>query len=170
MTSLDPGASPDPGESLVAESPAAPDLVALMPSQVGSIVMTSDSATGGTFLSDDQDSRAIQAALRAAGKAPDDLRVAQAWDGAGASDLSVMAVTVDGLPAGQTRDMVLETLLAASGDGVTKDTVTLDGKAWTRIDYGDGGTLDYVLTDGANVIVITTADAALAEQTAAALP
>ena len=66
--------------------------------------------------------------------------------------------------------MVLETLLAASGDGVTKDTVTLAGQAWTRIDYGDGGTLDYVLTDGANVIVITTADAALAEQAAAALP
>ena len=90
--------------------------------------MASDSATGGTFLSDDQDSRAIQAALRAAGKAPDDLRVAQAYDEAGASDLSVLAVTVDGLPAEQTRDIVLENWLAASGDGVTKDTVTLDGQ------------------------------------------
>ena len=168
--SLDPGASPDLGESPVAESPAAPDLVALMPTQVGSIAMASDSATGGTFLSDDQGSRAIQAALRAAGKTPDDLRVAQAFDEAGAVDLSVMAVTVDGLPAEQTRDIVLENWLAATGDGVTKDTVTLAGQTWTRIDYGDGGTLDYVLTDGANVIVITTADAALAEQTAAALP
>ena len=169
--SLDPGAeSPAPGESLVAESPAAPDLVALMPAKVGSIAMDTDSATGGTFLSDDQGSRAIQAALRAAGKAPDDLRVAQAWDAAGASDLSVLAVRVDGLPGEQTRDIVLENWLAASGDGVTKDTVTLNGQSWTRIDYGDGGTLDYVLTDGGNVIVITTADAALAEQAAAALP
>ena len=168
--STDPGASPDPAESLVAESPAAPDLVALMPTQVGSISMASDSATGGTFLSDDQDSRAITAALRAAGKTPDDLRVAQAYDGSGVVDLSVMAVTVDGLPAEQTRDIVLENWLAATGEGVTKDTVTLAGQTWTRIDYGDGGTLDYILTDGANVIVITTADAALAEQTAAALP
>jgi hypothetical protein len=168
--SQDPGASPDPGESLAAESPAAPDLVALLPTQVGAIAMASDSATGGTFLSDDQGSRAIQAALRAAGKTPDDLRVAQAYDEASAVDLSVMAVTVDGLPAEQTRDIVLENWLAATGDGVTKDTVTLAGQTWTRIDYGDGGTLDYVLTDGANVIVITTADAALAEQTAAALP
>ena len=118
----------------------------------------------------DQDSRAITAALRAAGKTPDDLRVAQAYDGSGAVDLSVMAVTVDGLPAEQTRDIVLENWLAATGEGVTKDTVTLAGQTWTRIDYGDGGTLDYILTDGANVIVITTADAALAEQTAAALP
>ena len=132
--------------------------------------MASDSATGGTFLSDDQGSRAIQAALRAAGKTADDLRVAQAYDEAGAADLSVLAVTVDGLPAEQTRDIVLENWLAATGDGVKKDTVTLNGKTWTRIDYGDGGTLDYVLTDGANVIVITTADAALAEQAAAALP
>ena len=96
--------------------------------------------------------------------------MAQAYDEAGAADLSVLAVTVDGLPAEQTRDIVLENWLAATGDGVKKDTVTLDGKTWTRIDYGDGGTLDYVLTDGANVIVITTADAALAEQAAAALP
>ena len=167
---LDPGASPDPGESLAAESPAAPDLVALMPTQVGSIALSTDSATGEVLLSDDQGSRAIVAALRAAGKTPADLKVAQAFDEAGAADLSVLAVTVDGLPADQTRDIVLENWLAASGDGVTKDTVTLDGREWTRIDYGDGGTLDYVLTDGANVIVITTADAALAEQTAAALP
>jgi hypothetical protein len=168
--SLDPGASPDPGESLAAESPAAPDLVALLPTKVGAIAMASDSATGATFLSDDQGSRAIQAALRAAGKTPDDLRVAQAYDEAGVADLSVMAVTVDGLPPEQTKDLVLENWLAASGDGVKKDTVTLGGKTWSRIDYGDGGTLDYVLIDGANVIVITTADAALAEQTAAAIP
>ena len=168
--SLDPGASPDPGEPLASESPAAPDLVALMPTQVGSIALSTDSATGEVLLSDDQGSRAIVAALRAAGKTPADLRVAQAFDEAGVADLSVLAVTVDGLPAAQTRDIVLENWLAASGDGVTRDTVTLDGREWTRIDYGDGGTLDYVLTDGANVIVITTADAALAEQTAAALP
>mgnify|MGYP003439679254 CR=1 FL=1 len=49
---------------LKSESPAAPDLVALMPTQVGSISMASDSAIGGTFLSDDQDSRAITAAER----------------------------------------------------------------------------------------------------------
>ena len=169
-TPLEPGASPDPGESLAAESPAAPDLVALMPTQVGSIALSTDSATGEVLLSDDQGSRAIVAALRAAGKTPADLRVAQAIDEAGVADLSVLAVTVDGLPAAQTRDIVLENWLSASGDGVTRDIVTLDGREWTRIDYGDGGTLDYVFTDGPNVVVITTADAALAEQTAVALP
>jgi hypothetical protein len=165
-----PGESPAPGESIAAESQAAPELVAALPTKVGSIALSSDSATGATFLSDDQGSRAIAAALRTAGKSPEDLKVAQAYDQAGASDLSLLAVTVGGLPGDQTRDLVLENWLAATGDGVTKDTVKLAGETWTRIDYGDGGTLDYVLVSGENVIVITTADAALAEQTAAALP
>jgi hypothetical protein len=144
--------------------------VAALPTKVGSIALSSDSATGATFLSDDQGSRAIAAALRTAGKSPEDLKVAQAYDQAGASDLSILAVTVGGLPGEQTRDLVLQNWLAATGEGVKKDTVTLGGTTWTRIDYGDGGTLDYVLVSGENVIVITTADAALAEQTAAALP
>jgi hypothetical protein len=53
---------------------------------------------------------------------------------------------------------------------VTRSTVTLDGEEWIRVDYGDGGTMDYVRSEAPNVLVITTADPALAEQAAAALP
>jgi hypothetical protein len=52
---------------------------------------------------------------------------------------------------------------------VTQSDVTLNGKTWTRIDYGDEGTMDYVLAADPNVIVITTADPKLAAQAAAAL-
>jgi hypothetical protein len=169
--SVDPGLeSLDPGVSLPPESQAAPDLVALLPTSVGDLNLLADSATGSTFLGDDQGSRAVLAALRAAGRQPDDLRVAQAYDELGEADLTLLAVTVDGLPIAQTRDLVLGVWLAATGPGVTQEPVKLAGRSFTRIDYGDGGRIDYVLAEDPVVLVITTADPALAEATAAALP
>jgi hypothetical protein len=164
------GESLDPGGELPPESPAAPELVAALPGTVGDIVLITDSASGSTILADDQSSRAILAALREADRQPDDLKVAQSYDETGESDLSILGVTVAGLPVERTRQLVMDSWLAASGAGVTTDTITLNGKSWTRIDYGDGGTIDYVLADDPNVIVITTADPALAEAAAAALP
>ncbi len=91
-------------------------------------------------------------------------------DELGDSDLTLLAVTVDGLPIAQTRDLVLGVWLAATGPGVTQEPIKLAGRSFTRIDYGDGGRIDYVLAEDPVVIVITTADPALAEATAAALP
>ena len=168
--SADPGAaSADPGASAAAESPAAPDLIAKLPTEVGGVTLATDSASGSTILGEDQGSRAILAALRAAGKEATDMRVAQAYDTAGESDLSILALTVDGMPIDQTKKLVMETWLTATGPGVTQSDVTLNGKTWTRIDYGDEGTMDYVLAADPNVIVITTADPKLAAQAAAAL-
>jgi len=166
----DTSESPLPEDSFAAESPAAPDLVAALPTQVGSVTMTADSASGSTILGEDQGSRAILAALRAAGRQPDDLLVAQAYDELGESDLAILGVSVNGMPIAAIKNLVLGPWLAASGDGVTRDTVTLAGKTWTRIDYGDGGTLDYLLAEGDKVFVITTADPDLAAEAAAALP
>ncbi len=168
---IDPGLeSLEPAETLPPESQAAPDLVAMLPASVGDLTLIADSATGSTFLGDDQGSRAVLAALRAADRQADDLRVAQAYDELGESDLTILAVTVDGLPIAQTRDLVLGVWLAATGPGVSQEPIELAGRSFTRIDYGDGGRLDYVLADDPVVIVITTADPALAEATAAALP
>jgi len=161
--------SSDPGASGAVESPAAPDLVARIPGTVGSVTLTPDSASGSTILGDDQGSRAILAALRAAGREPDDLRVAQAYDDSGNTDLSVMVITVDGMPIDKTKDLVLDSWLSATGPGVTRAPVTLGGKSWDRIDYGDEGAKDYVRVDGEDVIVITTSDPAQAEQTAAGI-
>jgi hypothetical protein len=137
---------------------------------VGDLNLIADSATGSTFLGDDQGSRAVLAALRAEDKQPDDLRVAQAYDEFGESDLSILAVTVDGLSIAQTRGLVLGVWLAATGPGVTQEPIELAGRSFTRIDYGDGGRISYVLAEDPVVLVISTADPALAEATAAALP
>ena len=64
----------DPGASDAAESPAAPALLARLPDAVGDVTLASDSASGSTILGEDQGSRAILAALRAAGREPDDLQ------------------------------------------------------------------------------------------------
>ena len=171
-TSAGPGAgsaAPGSSEDPLASAAAAPELEAALPTKVGDVVLTVDSATGGMILGTDQSSRAMTAALRADGKVPDDLKVAQAYDETAASDLSIMAWGVDGLSAAKVLPIV-DLYLAASGAGVTRAPVTLAGKEFTRIDYGDEGPMDYVGTNGDAVIVITTADPDVAAATVAALP
>jgi hypothetical protein len=159
-----------PLESALPSAAAAPVLEAALPRQVGSVALAVDSATGSMILGEDQLSRAIVAALRAEGRQPDDLSLAQAYDETAESDLSILAVSVNGMPIAKTLRLVMDSWLAASGTGVTRDTATLDGRTFTRINYGDDGPLDYVIAQGEIVIVITTADPALAAQAAAALP
>jgi hypothetical protein len=163
--SADASAAPIP-----TESPAAPELEAAMPTQVGDITLTVESALGTDILGDDQGSRAIIAALRADGKTPDDLRVAQAYDATGQADLRILGVSVTGMSLDSIKALVISSWLAATGPGVSTDTVTLGGHEFTRIDYGDGGSVDYLLAEGDHVLLIETADATLAEQAAAALP
>jgi hypothetical protein len=151
-------------------SAAAPELEAALPTRVGTATLTIESATGPTVLGTDQGSRAITAALRAAGKTADDFRVAQAFDTSGGTDLSIVAISVPGVKLDTLRTLVLDAWLVANGAGVKTDSVTLAGHPFTRIDFGDQGALDYVLATADRVIVIQTADANLASQAAAALP
>jgi hypothetical protein len=162
--------SEEPVESV---SPAAPELESALPSAVGDIQLTIDSAIGADVLGTDQGSRAITAALREAGKSPDDLRVAQAYDPNDPSDppiLSILAVRVAGMDEQALAALVKGSWLAASGAGVTETPVTLAGRTFTRIDYGDGGTMSYLLAEDDMIRIIETADADLAAQAAAALP
>jgi hypothetical protein len=158
----------DPGASDAVESPFAPDLEAHLPAQVGDLTMTVYSVSGSDMLAQ-QGTRPILAAVRAEGREPTDLRLAEADDDSGAGALTMMVVTVDGLPADRTKKLVVDSWLNATGPGVTSDTVTLNGKEWNRFDYGDENPKDYVRVEGNNVIVITTADPSVAEQAAAAL-
>ncbi|HEY4754046.1 MAG TPA: hypothetical protein VIH37_12225, partial [Candidatus Limnocylindrales bacterium] len=162
-----PGAS-DAGAS--ASAPAAPELEKLLPTKVGTVDLTVDSQLGTDVLQDDQGSRAITAALRAAGKTPADLRLAQAYDANQTSPLNLLAVQVDGMDITKVRQMVIDSWLAGSGAGVTQTPTTLAGKDWTKIDLGDGGNVDYVRTKDGVVFVITAPDAAQAAEAAAKLP
>lgn len=173
ITSADPtseAGTAAPSDDVLPSDGTAPELEARLPTRVGDLVLIVDSATGSLFLGDDQVSRAIAAALRAEGREPDDLAVAQAYDETAESDLSILAVSVDGMSEDKVTAFVLQSWLSATGAGVTIDTATLSGRELTRIDYGDGGALDYVTRQGAIVIVITTASPDLAAQAVAALP
>ena len=173
ITSAAPSTAPEtaaPSDGVLPSDGTAPELEAVLPTRVGDLVLTVDSATGSLFLGDDQVSRAIAAALRADGREPDDLAVAQAYDETAESDLSMLAVSVDGMSEDKITAFVLQSWLSANGAGVKTNTTTLSGRELTRIDYGDGGPLDYVTTQGAIVIVITTANPDLAAQAVAALP
>ena len=171
-------ATPVPSDDVAAPGPsdgsprevAAPELEAALPTLVGDIVMTVDSATGSMMLGEDPVSRAITSALRADGRVPDDLGVAQAYDETAESDLSILAVGVDGMSGDKVLPFVMESWLAATGAGIARETVTLAGTEFTQVDYGDDGALDYVTTTGDVVIVINTSDPALAAEAAAALP
>jgi hypothetical protein len=163
-------ATPEPSLDASPSAAAAPELEAVLPAKVGDVVLVVDSATGSMFLGEDQGSRAIAAALRADGHQPDDLAVAQAYDETAESDLSILALGVKGMTRDKVMKIVLDSWLAASGAGVTRNVVTLAGRSFTRVDYGDGGPLDYVVAKGDIVIVITSANPDLAALAAAALP
>jgi hypothetical protein len=166
LDSLDPEAT----EELVVESPAVPDLVARLPSRVGDITLVADSATGSTFLGEDQGSRAILAALRAEGFEPDAFQYAQAFDELNVSDLFILAFRVEGMDLTKVQDLVLSSWLAASGAGITRTPVTFGEDEWILVDYGDDLTKEWVRAADGHVFVISTADEALAEQAAAAIP
>jgi hypothetical protein len=160
----------DPGASEAPPSQAVPELAAVLPTQVGDMAIDINSLTGADFLGEDPGSRAVLAALRAAGLDAGDLKVAEGYDSLAETDLSMLAVTVDGMEVKDTRDLVLNIWLAASGPGVTTTKTTLAGDEWMVIDYGDEGRKDYVLLKGDTVIDISTADPELAAQVAEALP
>ena len=154
------------------ESPVAPELEALIPSTVGGIELSISSQTGDAILADDPNSRAIIAALRAEGKEPADLRVADGfgYDDATGSSFEMTVFSVDGMKLKALESLVLDSWLSATGAGITTDTVTLSGIEVTRVDRGDEGALDYVLTHNGVVISITTDDPALATEAIAGLP
>jgi hypothetical protein len=154
------------------ESPVAPELESLIPSSVGGIDLSISSETGDAILADDPNSRAITAALRAAGRSPVDLRVADGYgyDDATSTDLEITAFAVDGMKIKDLKALVLDSWLSASGAGITTGTATVGGVEVTRVDRGDGGDVDYVLTRNGVVIVVTTNDETLAAQAIQALP
>ena len=170
-----PSESAGPSASAGAEasgSPVAPELEALIPSSVDGIDLSISSETGDAILSDDPNSRAIVAALKAAGKQPVDLRVADGYgyDETTGTDLEIIAFAVDGMKLSALKALVLNSWLSASGAGITTETATVGGVTVTRVDRGDAGAVDYLLTRNGDVIVVTTEDPNVAAQALQALP
>jgi hypothetical protein len=156
--------------SLEALSHVAPDLEKLLPQKVDSTVLVTESTTAATALGDDASSTALIDALKKLGKVPDDLQIAEAYDGSGNVDLYVIAFRVAGVTAPKLAPVIVSGWLAPPSADATTSKVTLAGKAMTKITFGDGGANDYVYQHGDVVFDIETPDEALAGKVAALLP
>jgi len=175
----EPGSSEPVGSDEPSQSPFAPELEALLPKSIPDtsstaspqpdlpLTVISNSAT--ELLGQDPGSRALTARIRTLGKTVNDLQVAQAYDETGAIDLSIIAFRLPGVDPAKFRAAIIETWLSATSEGVTVTQVTLGGKHVTKVDYGDGATVEYVYAKGDTVIVIDTSDTAVATSVAAAL-
>jgi hypothetical protein len=148
----------------------APALEALLPTSVDGTAFTVESLTGADILAADPGSRALTAALRALGKEPTDLLVAQSYDAAEETDLSFLAFQLPGVELATLRTLVMQNWLVAEGEGVTVEEVELSGKTLTLVDYGDDLAPSYAYNHEDVVILMQTSDETLAEAGAAALP
>lgn len=156
----DSGAAP-PGSD---EPPVAPDLEAKLPTEIGGTTMQVQSQTADNVFGDDPNSRALSARIRALGADLADLQIAQESDETGTIDLTIVAFRLPGKDATKLRAAIVETWLSANVEGVKQSEITLGGKKVTKVDYGDEGPIDYVYRGSDYVIVIDTADPALATE------
>lgn len=157
-----------PGSAEPSSSPFAPDLEALLPSSITvsstnaspavPTPLTIQSASATDVFGQDPSARALAARIRTMGATLDQLQIAQAYDDTGALDISIIAFRLPNADLAKLRAAVIDTWLSAGADGVKSSTVTLGGKSLTKVDYGDGSTIEYVYAKADYVIVIDTSD------------
>jgi hypothetical protein len=160
---------PSSSDAAAASAPAAPELEALIPLQVGGTTLTVQSAMASDVLGTDPNSRALAAVVRSLGAKATDLQFAQAYDETSAIDLSIVGFRLASGDGAKLKTAIIDTWLSAGASGVKQTEVTLSGKTFTKIDYGDAGTIEYVYGGPDYVIVIDTADATLATEVASKL-
>jgi hypothetical protein len=184
------GAGPHPSDAAVASdeplgsdsglepssSPFAPELEAVLPKSIvdrasttsppPTIPLTVVSNSATDIFGQDPSSRALAARIRALGGTLDQLQIAQAYDDTGAIDLSVIAFRLPKADLAKLRSAIIDTWLSAGAEGVKSSTISLGGKSLTKIDYGDGATIEYVYAKDDYVIVMDTKDLDIATQVA----
>jgi hypothetical protein len=149
---------------------AAPALEALLPHVLNGTTLSSQSATGATALGTDPSSQALTKTLASLGKKPADLLIAEAYDPSGNIALWVIGFQAGGVAGTTLRQAILDSWLAAAPSNVKTTTVTISGKQVIKVDYGDGGVLDYLYEHGESVFDVATADASLAATALGQLP
>ncbi|MDP9481812.1 MAG: hypothetical protein M3P84_01150 [Chloroflexota bacterium] len=146
-----------------------PDLEALLPKTVDGNPLSTQSIMGNEALAGDPTSDALFQWLTASGKKPEDLEFAEAYDATSTVDAGIIALRVKGIAAADLRQKLLETWLQAEASGITTTNQTIGGKATIVIDYGDGGSLDYVFEQGDAVLILSSSDPALVARILASL-
>ena len=168
-----PPSEPEPtdGETVppVADTHDAPELEALLPTELDGITLQVQSWTGDTILTDDAWSTSVTGFLTSSGKTQEDLRVAQAFDPTQALDGSVGVYHVDGLAPTKIHDALIAAWKVDFPD-MAVTTVTLAGKEVTKCDFGEDTIDSYLYVRDDVVFDIETTDQAIAEAAIAGLP
>ena len=144
-------------------SHVAPELEALLPGTINGTKLQKGSATGAGVFGGDAFSREMTQRLQAVGKAPADLRFANAQDPKAKLELEVGVFEVPGLaPEPRSRDAIVAST-RPNAPGLIAEPSTLGGKQVTTMVY-PGGTVLYLYPQGERVFYIGTQNKTLAEQ------
>ena len=166
-TATDEGAVPSDESASVEPEPTEahvfPDLEAVLPKTVDGTTLATQSTPATDVLPDDPADPMVQW-LTAAGKKPDDLEIAGAYDPSTTVDVKFTVFRLKGMAADTLRQGLLASWLGADASGITTTNKTIGGKAVLAIDYGDQGALDYVFEQGDVVIILSSSDPALVER------
>ena len=163
---VDAGTASDLPLDLTSEPPLvathdAPDLEALLPSELNATALQAESWTGDAVLSDDGWGTSMLAFLTAAGKTAADLQVGQAYDPTQALDASIGVYRVNGIEATTLRDALIAAWKTDFPEMVVSQ-VTLDGVPVTKATFGTDSIDSYLYIVGDGVYDIETTDEALA--------
>ena len=151
-------------------SHSVPDLEAALPHVINGTTFVSQSLTGSVALGTDPASVALTASIKGFGKTAADFQVAEVYDPSGTVAVTVIGFRVVGVDGVKMRQAIIASWMIAAGSGMTTSPATVSGKAVIKVDYGDGGPLDYVYVHGTTVLDVSTADPTLAATVLAQLP
>jgi hypothetical protein len=149
-------------------SHAAPDLEALLPGRIGGTKLEKGSATGAGVFGGDAFSGEMTSRLVAVGKAPADLRFANAQDAKGRLELEVGVFEVPGMSATDLSEAIVASS-RPNAPGLVAEPSTLGGKTVTEVTY-PGGTKLYLYERGDRVFYIGTQNRNLAAKAITRLP
>ena len=147
-----------------------PALEAILPKSVNGTPFATQSLTGTDALGSDAASTSLAASIKGFGKTPADFQVAEAYDNSGTVAVTIIGFRVVGVDGTPVRQAIIQSWMAAAGSGVTTSPATISGKSVIKVDYGDGGPLDYVYVHGEDVFDVSTADTTLAATVLGQLP
>jgi hypothetical protein len=156
----------DSGGGSVEPTPSsvAPELESKMPTSIGGNPLTVNSFTVTDFYTDPT-SRAFIAELRTVGIDPAKMQFADAGDDTQTVNIAAYGFRLPGGDIAKLVPTIERTWLSSATAGVKQSVVSLGGKTFTKIDYGDGGAA-YVYRGADYVIVIETTDPAIAAEAA----
>jgi hypothetical protein len=147
---------------------AAPELEALLPSEIDGVALTKGSATGADVFGSDAFSREMTRFLAGEGRKPADLRFANALDASQTLDVETGVFQASGVDARALKRAIVASS-RPSAPGLTTSTAMLGGKRVTTLGYASGSTL-YLYEQGDRVFYVGTRSEELASSVLAMLP